>query len=221
MYMSAWQTKTRGSTGNIPIFVMLLTAWGMKCSVSWLMGQDSPAVLSLLWHTTAGESFRAYTVSQKKEGWDAGENTRHRESSCSGKKSLPALAGQWKMQSMSMAAHQISGRDLQMRLRHPWNAATHTLLQSLEDGDKTDWISLVYKPAITYFLIFWKIWLAKELKHTKIQVSILMCGMCICIHDLCLCRLAKPEQDGTEAEEKADLTCLIFVNIPERKSHCL
>lgn len=109
MYMSAWQTKTRGSTGNIPIFVMLLTAWGMKCSVSWLMGQDSPAVLSLLWHTTAGESFRAYTVSQKKEGWDAGENTGHRESSCSGKKSLPALAGQWKMQSMSMAAHQISG----------------------------------------------------------------------------------------------------------------
>lgn len=48
-----------------------------------------------------------------------------------------------------------------------------------------------------------------------------MCGMHTCIHDLCLCRPAKPEQDGTEADEKADLTCLIFVNKPERKSHCL
>lgn len=66
------------------------------------------------------------------------------------------------------------GSSPNLRRRHandtqvlPEMQLTHTLLQSLEAGDKTDWICLVCKLALTYFLNLWKMWERKGTKELK------------------------------------------------------
>lgn len=107
---------------------------------------------------------------------------------------------------------------------HP-AAPQNALLWSLEAGDGTDWHCLGYKLALTYSLTSERSVLQRNLKKKKLKkkISVLICGIYTCSHDLCSCRQANPdwEQAGTEAEGKADLTCPIFVNTPERKSHCV
>lgn len=79
----------------------------------------------------------------------------HRGSLCSGEKSLLALAGQWKMQNVSTATHQLlrwrPANGIQVP---PEIHQAHALLRSLEGGHRTDWSSSVYKLALTYFLNF-------------------------------------------------------------------
>ena len=123
-------------------------------------GRNPQSVLSPTMHYSA-----SFVSPQESRLGCRRENKAHRGSPCSGKKSLLALAGQWKTHSVSMAAPQLLQKQppngIQVR---PETHQAHTPLWSLEAGDRAGWSCWGCKLALTYFLNFWKTWVAKELK---------------------------------------------------------
>lgn len=163
--MSAWQTKTCGSTGSVPILVMLLTAWGLKCSCLMAHAAGLPShVQSPVTHYSQGFLGLTLCLERKKAGMQERKFRSQRDHVFR----WEILAGSSRSVENADCEHgsspnirQRPANDTQLL---PEMQQTHTLLQSLKAGDKTDWICLVYKLPLTYFLNLRKMWLAKELK---------------------------------------------------------